>query len=95
EMLAEKTTLNPDELANHKSCRLGKWYYSTSDENIRNHPAYRALEAPHEKVHQLGIEAARKFRDGDFDGAVDAVAAIEIPSQEVQNLLDELAAAFT
>ena len=95
EMLAEKTTLNPDELANHHNCRLGKWYYSTTDENIRNHRAYRALEAPHERVHQLGIQAAKLFRDGDFDGAVDAVAAIEEPSQEVQALLDELAAAFT
>ncbi|WP_152426671.1 methyl-accepting chemotaxis protein [Paramagnetospirillum caucaseum] len=95
EMLAEKTTINPDELANHKSCRLGKWYYSVTDEKIRSHPAFRALEAPHEKVHQLGIEAARRFRDNDFDGAVDAVEAIEDPSQEVQGLLDELANAFS
>jgi methyl-accepting chemotaxis protein len=95
EMLAEKTTLNPDELANHKSCRLGKWYYSVTDEKIRNHPAFRALEVPHAKVHELGIEAARRFRDNDFDAAVDAVEAIEGPSSEVQRLLDELAAAFS
>ncbi|CAA7617216.1 methyl-accepting chemotaxis protein [Magnetospirillum sp. UT-4] len=94
EMLAGRTTLNPDELANHKSCRLGKWYYAVEDQAIRNHPAFKALEAPHERVHHFGIDAARKFRDGDFDGAVDAVAAIEEPSQEVQRLLDELAAAF-
>ncbi|CAA7612243.1 Methyl-accepting chemotaxis protein [Candidatus Terasakiella magnetica] len=95
EMLADRTTLNPDELANHKNCRLGKWYYAITDEAIRNHPAFRALEAPHEKVHHLGIEAATRFKNGDFDGAVDSVAAIEEPSQEVQTLLDQLAAAFT
>ena len=95
EMLAERTTLNPDELANHHNCRLGKWYYAITDEKIRNHPAFKALEAPHEKVHHLGIDAAKRFRDGDFDGAVDSVAAIEVPSQEVQRLLDELAAAFS
>jgi len=94
EMLAEKTTLNPNELANHHNCRLGKWCDSVTDQAIRNHPAFRALEIPHEKVHQLGIEAARRFSNNDFDGAVDAVTAIEEPSQEVQHLLDELAAAF-
>ena len=94
EMLAEKTTLNPDELANHRNCRLGKWYYAITDQAIRDHAAFRALEAPHEKVHHLGIEAAKRFRDGDFDGAVDAVTAIEDPSREVQRLLDELAATF-
>jgi len=95
EMLADKTKLDPDELANHKSCRLGKWYYAITDQAIRNHPAFRALEAPHEKVHHLGIDAAKHFRDGNFDAAVDAVAAIEEPSAEVQRLLDELALAFS
>ncbi len=95
EMLAEKTQVNPDELANHHHCRLGKWYDGVSDQALRNHPAFRALAVPHEKVHQLGIEAARRFKDGDFDGAVDCVTAIEGPSQEVQHLLDDLAAAFT
>ncbi|OIQ87923.1 methyl-accepting chemotaxis protein 4 [mine drainage metagenome] len=94
EMLAEKTQVNPDELANHHHCRLGKWYDGVTDQTLRNHPAFRALAVPHEKVHQLGIEAARRFKDGDFDGAVDCVTAIEGPSQEVQHLLDDLAAAF-
>ena len=94
EMLAEKTTINPDELANHHNCRLGKWYYAITDEAIRSHPAFKALEAPHEQVHHLGIEAAKQFRDGDFDRAVDTVTAIEEPSKEVQRLLDELAAVF-
>ena len=94
EMLAGHTTLNPDELADHHSCRLGKWYYAATDAAITAHPAFRAMEAPHAQVHSLGIEAARRYRDGDFDGAVEAVTAIEEPSQEVQCLLDELATAF-
>jgi methyl-accepting chemotaxis protein len=94
EMLAGRTTINPDELANHHGCRLGKWYYAVTDEAIKQHAAFRALEAPHERVHQLGIEAARLFRDGEFDAAVEAVAGIEDPSAEVQRLLDVLAAEF-
>ena len=94
EMLAGRTSLNPDELANHHTCRLGQWYDAISDQDIRRHPAFVALAVPHEKVHRLGIQAAKLFRDGDFDNAVSVVAAIEGPSQEVQNLLDQLAAAF-
>jgi len=94
EMLAEKTQIDPNELANHHNCRLGKWYDAVSDQEVKNHPAFRALVAPHERVHQLGIEAAKRFKNGDFDGAVECVTAIEGPSKEVQHLLDELAAVF-
>ena len=94
EMLGGRADLNPDELANHHSCRLGKWYDGISDQAMRSHPAFKALERPHEQVHRLGIEAARLFRAGDFDAAVATVAAVEEPSQQVQRLLDELAAAF-
>ena len=91
EMLAGKTVVDPDELANHHTCRLGKWYDAVQDPALRSHSAFRAIERPHAEVHHLGIEAARRFRNGDFDGAVEMVEAIEGPSQEVQRLLDELA----
>jgi methyl-accepting chemotaxis protein len=94
EMLAGRTTVNPDELADHHNCRLGKWYYSHQDEGIRAHAAFKAMEAPHARVHAIGIEAAKKFRDGDFDGAVQAVASMEEPSHEVQGYLDELVLQF-
>jgi methyl-accepting chemotaxis protein len=95
EMLAGRTQLNPNELADHHSCRLGKWYYAVQDQAILTHPAFRAMEDAHEKVHHLGIDAARLYQNGDFEGAVAAVTAIEAPSIEVQARLDELAAAFS
>ncbi|TAN54995.1 MAG: chemotaxis protein, partial [Rhodospirillales bacterium] len=90
EMLVGRAKLNPNELADHHSCRLGKWYDAVSDERYKNHPAFKALVAPHAEVHKHGIEAARLFNDGNFDAAVDAIAKIEKPSLEVQRLLDEL-----
>ncbi len=92
EMLVGRAKLNPNELADHHSCRLGKWYDAVSDERYKNHPAFKALVAPHAEVHKHGIEAARLFNAGNFDAAVDAIAKIEKPSQEVQRLLDELTA---
>jgi methyl-accepting chemotaxis protein len=90
EMLVERAKLNPNELADHHSCRLGKWYDAVTDDRFKSHPAFKAIVAPHAEVHKHGIEAARLFNAGDFDKAVDTIAQIEKPSLEVQRLLDEL-----
>ena len=52
--------------------------------------AYAALEAPHRQVHQNGIEAVRRFENGDLDGTLACIAAVETASAEVVRLLDEL-----
>jgi methyl-accepting chemotaxis protein len=95
EMLVDRADVNPDELANHHQCRLGKWYDKVDDPALKAHPSFLALEAPHKRVHDMGIEAARLYREGKFEQAVELVTAIEAPSQEVQQHLDELAAAFS
>lgn len=92
EMVIGRTALNPDELADHHSCRLGKWVGSITDPEILNHPAFKALEVPHSKVHDHGIEAARKYHNNDLEGALAEIALVEEPSKEVLRLLDELIA---
>ncbi len=90
-MVAGRMKLNPDELADHHKCRLGKWYESIQDAGIRNHPAYKALLGPHEKVHAHGIKAARLYNQGDLDGALKEIALVAMASKDVLRLLDELA----
>ncbi len=92
EMVIGRQTLNPDELADHHHCRLGKWAQNITDPDIKNHPAFRALENPHAQVHTHGIEAARKFQSNDLEGALSEIAQVEEPSKEVLRLLDELIA---
>lgn len=90
EMLIGNASLNPDELKDHHSCRLGKWYDKLKGTALADHPAYDKLLVPHEEVHRLGIEAASVFEQGDLDGAIERVKAIEAPSQLVQQYIDEL-----
>ena len=92
EMVIGRTALNPDELADHTSCRLGKWVSGITDATILNHPAFKALEEPHAKVHKHGIEAARKYANHDLEGALAEIELVEEPSREVLRLLDELIA---
>jgi methyl-accepting chemotaxis protein len=91
QMLVGRMKLNPDELANHTNCRLGKWYGAVTDSSIRSHPAFAALEAPHRDVHSHGIEAARKYQNGDFDGALAEVKLVAEASVGVMRGLDALA----
>lgn len=93
EMLIGRQTLNPDELADHHSCRLGKWVDAITDPAIKDHPAFKALQKPHAEVHTHGIEAARRFQNNDLEGALHEIELVEAPSLEVIRLLDELIAA--
>lgn len=90
-MLAGRETLHSKELTDHTQCRLGKWYAAVQDPEIRSHPAFLALEAPHRQVHANGIEAAKRYEAGDIDGALQYIAKVAEWSQAVMACLDELA----
>ncbi|EME69640.1 methyl-accepting chemotaxis protein [Paramagnetospirillum caucaseum] len=90
DMVVGREVLNPDDLADHTKCRLGKWCATLSDETILRHPAYAALEAPHREVHRHGIDAARAFRAGDLDGALAAITRAAEASVGVMKCLNDL-----
>jgi methyl-accepting chemotaxis protein len=90
QMLAGRASLNPNELADHHSCRLGKWYAAQTDERLQHHPAWKALLDPHRRVHQAGIEAARAHKAGDLETAISRVEEARLASVDVMKLLNEL-----
>jgi len=95
QMLAGRARLHENELADHHACRLGRWYDAQTDEQLTRHPAWKALRAPHERVHACGIEAARRYNAGELDAAADKVREAGEASHEVMQQLDRLAADFT
>lgn len=90
EMLIGNTSLAADELSDHCSCRLGKWYQKVGKSNLAQTSAYINLEEPHKRVHAYGIEAVQKYNDGQFDEALQLVKKIEEPSELVQKYIDEM-----
>ncbi len=90
DMAVGRVSLKADELADHHSCRLGKWYYGDGSRQMRHHPAFAALETPHAQVHEHGKLAARLFEKGDLTGALREIALVETASAEVLRLLDDL-----
>lgn len=63
-MFVGTTQLSASELASHRECRLGKWYYQIQDPTLLNHPSFQQMEEPHRAVHAHGKAAAELFARG-------------------------------
>ncbi|SOD97578.1 methyl-accepting chemotaxis protein [Caenispirillum bisanense] len=88
QMVVGRAKLDPKELADHHTCRLGKWYDAQTDGQVTGTDAFRRLVTPHAEVHRHGIRAAELYRAGDLDGALAEIAKVEPASREVLRLLD-------
>jgi len=82
--------MKASDLANHHTCRLGKWYDRVVDQRILDHPAYKELVEPHKRVHQAGKDALNLHHQGDRQGAARAVEHLASASHEVLAILDRL-----
>ena len=89
-MIAGREGLNPDELADHNSCRLGKWYNQVSNPSYLNNPIFKELQKPHELVHKHGIRAVKLYNDGKLNEAVEEIAKVEEASKDVLKFLAKL-----
>ncbi|MBB4287066.1 methyl-accepting chemotaxis protein [Roseospira goensis] len=87
-----RDTWKAEEIPDHTACRLGTWYKEVTIPELRNHPAYRDLDAPHAEVHRHGREAVRKAAAGDMDGALQSLDALNTASHAVVNRLNDLSA---
>ncbi|MBI5162584.1 MAG: CZB domain-containing protein [Magnetospirillum sp.] len=89
-MLVGKTGLTEAEVTDHRSCRLGKWYYGDGGTRYGSHPAFRGLEDPHARVHAHAREIVRLFNGGDRIAAMAEYEKLEQASGEVVGGLTQL-----
>ncbi len=78
------------DLANHHTCRFGRWYDSVSDKRMRECPSYAALDEPHHRVHTLGKKTLAALVRGDRAEAEASVKQAHQASEEVIRLLETL-----
>lgn len=90
DMAVGRGSLKSQELADHHSCRLGKWYYGEKSQDFREYKSFKDLEPPHARVHKYGKEAAHLFEQGNFNDALAAMSKMEEASTDVVSLLEEL-----
>jgi len=89
--ISHESQKEPPALADHTSCRLGKWYTQGDGyEKYRHLPAYRQLDAPHREVHENGFKAISAFHKGERKEMFAALSAMEDASSRVIALLTDL-----
>jgi methyl-accepting chemotaxis protein len=80
----------------HHDCRLGKWYEGEGKEVFGASPSYRALLAPHSKVHECVHSMVEQLDQGwERDLAIqdkiyNALECTEKASMEVMHLIDQI-----
>ncbi|RSK25890.1 chemoreceptor protein [Bacillus sp. HMF5848] len=84
-------TINPEDVASHQDCRLGKWYFNNKvQEQFKGKPEFRLLDAPHKIVHDSARRAAQSFAAGDIASAEQHLQTLEQASKEVLHNIDVL-----
>ncbi|TVP45338.1 MAG: chemotaxis protein [Halomonas sp.] len=78
-------------LEDHHQCRLGRWHLHGEDHRrYARTEAYRALAAPHRRMHESGAEALQFAQRGDHSGQMAALGVMEEASQQLAVQLDKL-----
>ncbi|MEW6601767.1 MAG: CZB domain-containing protein, partial [Nitrospirota bacterium] len=89
-MLAGIEHVNHSDLASHRECRLGKWYYSKGAASHRGNSAFEALESPHEKIHSIGRQMAELYNQGKIADARALMVELEDTSRDIMGQLEAL-----
>lgn len=89
-MIIGREGLKAEELSDHHSCRLGKWYDAVNDAKYKNNPIFQKLVEPHKLVHEHGIQSVRYFNNGKLDDALKEIEKVEAASKDVLRMLAEL-----
>ncbi|MGD2118263.1 MAG: methyl-accepting chemotaxis protein [Chromatiales bacterium] len=79
-----------DDFSSHHDCRLGNWLHQGKGQQLSNQPAYKNIQAPHKQMHASGKQAVLAKYQGDHDGCIEALSAMEHASLAVLNELDSL-----
>ncbi|MGE5545449.1 MAG: methyl-accepting chemotaxis protein [Solirubrobacterales bacterium] len=89
-MLVGRSGLSESEVTDHRSCRLGKWFYGDASACYHTNPIFRGLEDPHMRVHAAAKEIVRLFNGGDRIAAMAEYQKLEGASKEVVGGLTQL-----
>lgn len=91
EAIVSENNIEPSSMADHTSCRLGKWYDSgDGKQKFSNLASYGALNKPHETVHREGRAAIAAYNANDRVALLSHLRNMEQASVEVATVLDRI-----
>ncbi|GAB6041546.1 methyl-accepting chemotaxis protein [Endothiovibrio diazotrophicus] len=82
--------LTAEQAVSHRDCALGQWYYGSGSGDYGHLPPMRALEGPHQELHQLIRTIVEHKEAGRLDEAERAFGRVDGLSREIVRLLGEV-----
>ena len=82
--------------ADHKNCRMGKWYFGVGEDRFGRTKAFKELDTPHKKVHecvfknQEYISSGKSLEDGNPEKIYNNFKEMESASDMLFVKLDEM-----
>ncbi len=89
-MILGYESIEPSEVGNHHTCRLGKWCDNTKFEYSEFEKIVKELETPHAKLHEHAKQAAILYKKGDLLGTENQLKQMDTASQSVIDYLNQL-----
>jgi methyl-accepting chemotaxis protein len=89
-LLSGENTMSEEELPTHKTCQLGKWYYSDGEKQFSQSSEFHQLGDAHEMLHNAVFEVVRALQRGEKEKAHAHADVVNEKSAEVMGLLDDL-----
>ncbi|WP_298434636.1 cache domain-containing protein [Geobacter sp.] len=88
--LSGNKKIDAGQIPDHHNCRFGKWYDGEGKNLCGSAPSFRAIDAPHERIHALAREAATACNAGDRGRAEKIYREMEEISATIVTLLDHI-----
>ncbi len=91
-LLGLRDTIRPEDIADPKTCNLGRWYYEGEGRECYSKlPGYAEIEPLHNELHALGRRLAEAWQAGDREQALATLLRLEDVSANLQSALENLA----
>ena len=82
-----------NDFCDHRSCRLGKWYYDGEGQQYSHVQGYKELDEPHAALHRHVRDAIEKNNQGKPEDTVAAVRQMEQAGARLLEALEKMAQA--
>ncbi|BBA69565.1 methyl-accepting chemotaxis protein [Geobacter sulfurreducens] len=93
-VLDGRRRMEAGELSTHHTCRFGKWYEGDGRQLCGHLASYKAIYAPHERIHSLARDVVAAVNGGDRDRAARLFPELKELSREIVTRLDDIRREF-
>lgn len=86
--------LDPERLADYRSCGAGKWYYGEEGQKYRDLPGFAEFEDVHKKTHAIGREIIIAHNSGDNEKVSKLLRELENNTSRFIAVLNQLKSGY-